>query len=237
MRTTKVSTRAPARVKAAAVSYSQLVSQANIVALPGGCAGGSEPEGSAKLTVTFLRGGRVREEIEKLLHARDGLMLGICDGFQALIKLGLVPFGEYRAFTPDSPTLSYNLIGRHQSKMVRTRIASNKSPWLAGKQVGDIYLTPAAHGEGRFIASEGLVRELAANGQVATQYVDGQGNPTMDIAHNPGGSFYAIEGLTSPDGRVLGKMTHNERWGQNLYRNLPPHEMLDIFKCAVEYFR
>jgi len=226
----------PQTAEESAAQFAELVGRANIVALPGGSSAGGEPDGSAKLITTFLREGRVREQIEALLHARDGLVLGICDGFQALVKLGLVPFGEYRAPGPDSPTLSSNLIGRHQSRMARTRIASNKSPWLSGMRVGDVYLAPISHAEGRFIAGEELVRQLAENGQIATQYVDFEGKPTMDIAHNPSGSCHAIEGVTSPDGRVFGKMAHNERHGAHLYRNIPPHEILDIFKCAMEYF-
>ncbi|MCL2857333.1 MAG: phosphoribosylformylglycinamidine synthase [Oscillospiraceae bacterium] len=226
----------PEAAQESATQFAELVGRANIVALPGGFSAGDEPEGSAKLIAAFLRGASVREKIEELLQTRDGLMLGICNGFQALVKLGLVPFGEYRTPGQDSPTLSNNLIGRHQSGMVRTRIASNKSPWLSGMRVGDVCLSPISHGEGRFIAGEELIRELAANGQVATQYVDFAGNPSMDIAHNPNGSAFAIEGITSPDGRVLGKMAHNERWAEHLYRNMPPHEMLDIFKCSVDYY-
>ena len=217
-------------------AFADLVRRANIIALPGGFSAGDEPEGSAKMITSFLRGRAVREQIEALLGQRDGLILGICNGFQALVKLGLLPFGEYRLPKDDSPTLTCNMIGRHQSSMVLTRIASNKSPWLADMEVGSIYPSPVSNGEGRFIAPESLVRTLSQNGQIATQYVDFEGMPTMEIRHNPSGSDFAIEGITSPDGRVLGKMAHNERYDQNLYRNIPPHEMLDIFRCAVDYF-
>ncbi|MCL2580687.1 MAG: phosphoribosylformylglycinamidine synthase [Oscillospiraceae bacterium] len=226
----------PGQAADSAKAFAELVERSKIVAIPGGFSAGDEPEGSAKFITSFLWGDVVREKIEELLQARDGLMLGICNGFQALIKLGLVPFGEYRQPTPESPTLSCNVIGRHQSRMVRTRIASNKSPWLSGMRTGDVYLSPVSHGEGRFIAEEKLIAQLAENGQVATQYVDFDGSPTMDIAHNPNGSAYAIEGITSPDGRVFGKMAHNERYGEGLYRNIPPHGALDIFKCAVDYY-
>ena len=171
-----------------------------------------------------------------LLKNRDGLMLGICNGFQALIKLGLVPYGEIIDTDDTCPTLSYNVIGRHQSKIVRTRIASNNSPWLAKMNVGDVVNVPISHGEGRFLCSADLLAKLAENGQLATQYVDLDGVPTMDIQFNPNGSVWAIEGITSPDGRVFGKMGHAERIGPNLYRNIPGDYDLHLFEAAKEYF-
>ncbi|MBQ3508353.1 MAG: phosphoribosylformylglycinamidine synthase subunit PurQ, partial [Clostridia bacterium] len=164
-------------------------------------------------------------------------MLGICNGFQALIKLGLVPFGKIIDTDEACPTLTYNIIGRHQSKLVRTRVCTNKSPWLAGTNVGDIYTVPISHGEGRFLCSDELVKKLAENGQIATQYVDLNGNPSMDTAFNPNGSVCAIEGITSPDGRVLGKMGHSERIGKNLYRNVIGEYDMKLFESAVKYFK
>ncbi len=213
------------------------IERAQMIVLPGGFSGGDEPEGSAKFIAAFFRGGPVREQVTKLLEDRDGLMLGICNGFQALIKLGLVPFGKIVDTDENCPTLSYNTIGRHQSRLVRTRVASNKSPWLAGTRPGEVYTVPISHGEGRFLASEELVKKLAANGQVATQYVDLSGVPSMDTDHNPNGSVFAIEGITSPDGRVLGKMGHSERVGASLYKNVPGRYDMGLFQAAVRYFR
>ena len=173
----------------------------------------------------------------KLLNDRDGLMCGICNGFQALIKLGLVPYGKIIDTDDTCPTLTFNTIARHQSRIVHTRVASNKSPWLSLTQVGDVYNVPISHGEGRFLASEELVRTLAANGQIATQYVDLDGCATMDAAFNPNGSICAIEGITSPDGRVLGKMGHTERIGTQLYRNVPGRYEMELFTSAVRYFK
>ena len=164
-------------------------------------------------------------------------MLGICNGFQALIKLGLVPYGKIIDTDENCPTLTYNTISRHQSKLVRTRVCTNKSPWLAGTKVGEIYTVPISHGEGRFLASDELVKKLAENGQIATQYVDLAGNPTLDTSFNPNGSVFAIEGITSPDGRVLGKMGHSERIGKGLYRNVPGEYDMNLFRSAVEYFK
>ncbi len=213
------------------------IERAQMIVLPGGFSGGDEPEGSAKFIAAFFRGGPVREQVTRLLEQRDGLMLGICNGFQALIKLGLVPFGKIVDTDENCPTLSYNVIGRHQSRIVRTRVASNKSPWLADTKPGEVYTVPISHGEGRFLASEELVRKLAANGQIATQYVDLAGVPSMDTADNPNGSVFAIEGITSPDGRVLGKMGHSERVGDSLYKNVPGRYDTGIFRAAVRYFR
>ena len=179
----------------------------------------------------------IAEQVMNLLDKRDGLMLGICNGFQALIKLGLVPYGKIIDTDENCPTLTFNTIARHQSRIVRTRVASNMSPWLSGTHVGDIYNVPISHGEGRFYCDEALARQLIANGQVATQYVDLQGNATGDIRFNPNGSLFAIEGITSPDGRVLGKMGHSERWNKGLYKNVPGEYDMQLFKSAVEYFK
>ena len=172
-----------------------------------------------------------------LLDRRDGLMCGICNGFQALIKLGLVPYGKILETDEHCPTLTFNTIGRHQSRIVRTRVASNLSPWLRGAEVGGVYSVPISHGEGRFLAEESLIRELAAKGQIATQYVDLDGQPTMDLRFNPNGSLYAIEGITSPDGRVFGKMGHSERVGKDLYKNVPGNYDIKMFESAVKYFK
>ena len=172
----------------------------------------------------------------ELLRARDGLMCGICNGFQALIKLGLVPYGEIIDTDENCPTLTYNTIGRHQSMLVRTRVVSNKSPWLANTAVGDIYTVPVSHGEGRFLADEDFILKLAKNGQIATQYVDMDGEPTMKLPFNPNGSILAVEGITSPDGRVFGKMGHSERIGSGLYRNVDGNYDMGMFRAAVKYF-
>ena len=213
------------------------IKQAQIIMLPGGFSGGDEPEGSAKFIVSFLRNPKLKEAIHDLLQKRDGLMLGICNGFQALIKLGLVPYGEIVDMKSDSPTLTFNKIARHQSKMVNTRIASNKSPWLYGCDVGDIHNIAISHGEGRFVASAELIDKLAANGQIATQYVDFDGEPTFDIQCNPNTSFEAIEGITSPDGRVLGKMGHSERIGSDIAKNVCGNKDQKIFESGVAYFK
>ena len=212
------------------------IGQSQMIFIPGGFSGGDEPDGSAKFITAFFRNPAVKAEVTKLLEQRDGLMCGICNGFQALIKLGLVPFGKIIDTDASCPTLTFNTIARHQSRIVRTRVASNKSPWLSLTQVGDIYNVPISHGEGKFLASEELVKRLAENGQIATQYVDLEGNPTMDAAFNPNGSVCAIEGITSPDGRVFGKMGHSERIGQGLYRNVPGEYDIQMFRAAVKYF-
>ncbi|MBQ7909618.1 MAG: phosphoribosylformylglycinamidine synthase [Clostridia bacterium] len=213
------------------------LAQSNMVFIPGGFSGGDEPDGSAKFITAFFRNPAIKAQVADLLDQRDGLMLGICNGFQALIKLGLVPFGKIIDTDETCPTLTYNIIGRHQSKLVRTRVCTNKSPWLAGTQVGDIYTVPISHGEGRFLCSDELVKKLAENGQIATQYVDLNGAPSMDTAFNPNGSVCAIEGITSPDGRVLGKMGHSERIGKNLYRNVIGEYDMQLFESAVKYFK
>lgn len=216
--------------------FAKAVRSSQIIFVPGGFSGGDEPDGSGKFITAFFRNPEACEATMDLLKQRDGLMLGICNGFQALIKLGLVPYGEIIDTDEHCPTLSYNVIGRHQSKLVQTRIASNRSPWLAKAQVGDIVNVPISHGEGRFLCEETLLKKLAENGQIATQYVDLNGVPTMNVDFNPNGSIWAIEGITSPDGRVLGKMGHSERIGENLYRNVPGKYDLRLFESAKEYF-
>ncbi len=212
------------------------IGESQMIFIPGGFSGGDEPDGSAKFITAFFRNPAIKEQVTALLENRDGLMCGICNGFQALIKLGLVPYGKIIDTDASCPTLTFNTIARHQSRIVRTRVASNKSPWLSLTSVGDIYNVPISHGEGKFLASEELVKQLAENGQIATQYVDLAGNPTMDAAFNPNGSVCAIEGITSPDGRVFGKMGHSERIGHGLYRNVPGAYDIQMFRAAVKYF-
>ena len=217
--------------------FSEELRTAQMVFIPGGFSGGDEPDGSGKFITAFFRSAAVKEQVTELLDKRGGLMCGICNGFQALIKLGLVPYGKIIDTDENCPTLTYNTIGRHQSRIVRTRIASNKSPWLKNTNVGEIYSVPISHGEGRFLASEELIKQLAENGQIATQYVDFDGNATTDVHFNPNNSMYAIEGITSPDGRVFGKMGHSERTGSGLYINVPGNYDIGMFRAAVEYFR
>ena len=217
--------------------FANELKNAQMVFIPGGFSGGDEPDGSGKFITAFFRNAAVKEGVTDLLDNRDGLMCGICNGFQALIKLGLVPFGKIIDTDETCPTLTFNTISRHQSRIVRTRVASNKSPWLALTNVGDVYSVPISHGEGRFLASEDLIRQLAANGQIATQYVDLEGNPTADVHFNPNGSAFAIEGITSPDGRVFGKMGHSERIGAGLYKNVPGLYDIRMFEAAVKYFK
>ena len=225
------------QVAESAERFAKAIAQSQMIVIPGGFSGGDEPDGSGKFITAFFRSPAVREEVTRLLEQRDGLMAGICNGFQALIKLGLVPFGRIIDADDRCPTLTYNTIGRHQSSIVRTRVCSNKSPWLAAAQVGEIYSVPISHGEGRFVAPEDVIRSLAENGQIATQYVDLDGRPTMDTAFNPNGSLYAIEGITSPDGRVFGKMGHSERVGKSLYKNIPGKFEMGMFESAVRYFK
>ncbi len=217
--------------------FAEELKNAQMIFIPGGFSGGDEPDGSGKFITAFFRSAAVKEGVTELLERRDGLICGICNGFQALIKLGLVPYGKIIDTDESCPTLTFNTIGRHQSRIVRTRVASNKSPWLALTEVGDIYSVPISHGEGRFLASEEVIRQLAANGQIATQYVDLEGKATGDVHFNPNGSLYAIEGITSPDGRVFGKMGHAERIGSNLYKNVPGNYDIRMFEAAVKYFR
>ena len=228
----------PEALAQSAVGLEHSISHAQIVFLPGGFSGGDEPDGSAKFIVSFLRNPRLADAIHDLLQNRDGLMLGICNGFQALVKLGLLPFGEIRDTDENCPTLTYNTIGRHQSSIVRTRVCSKLSPWLMEAELGGSgYNVPISHGEGRFIAPEDVLKRLADNGQIATQYVDLEGRVTMDTAFNPNGSLWAIEGITSPDGRVLGKMGHSERIGPDLFRNVPGNYDMGLFRSAAKYFK
>ncbi|MGN0659727.1 MAG: phosphoribosylformylglycinamidine synthase [Emergencia sp.] len=218
-------------------TFAAKIRESQIIFIPGGFSGGDEPDGSAKFITSFFRNEEIKEAVTDLLDNRDGLMAGICNGFQALIKLGLVPYGKIMDTDENCPTLTFNEIGRHQSKLVRTRIASNKSPWLANTKPGEIYTVPISHGEGRFIASRELIGQLADNGQIITQYVDLDGRVSSDIQFNPNGSYASIEGITSPDGRVLGKMGHSERIGKDLYRNVPGDFDMGMFRAAVEYFK
>ena len=204
---------------------------------PGGFSAGDEPDGSAKFFATAFQNEKIKEAVMKLLNERDGLALGICNGFQALIKLGLVPYGEIKGQTADSPTLTFNTIGRHISRMVYTKVMTNKSPWLAQAEVGKVYTNPASHGEGRFVASKEWIDKLFANGQVATQYCDPAGNVSMDEEWNVNGSYAAIEGITSPDGRVLGKMAHSERRGDGVAINIYGEQDIKIFESGVAYFK
>ncbi|AXU26207.1 TPA: phosphoribosylformylglycinamidine synthase [Clostridioides difficile] len=213
------------------------IKSSQIIMLPGGFSAGDEPDGSGKFIATVFRNPRVQEAINEFLTQKDGLMLGICNGFQVLIKLGLVPYGEIRVPSESAPTLTYNNIGRHQAKIARTRISSNKSPWLAQTNVGDIHNIAISHGEGKFVASEDVMRKLIANGQVATQYVDFNNEATYDIEFNPNGSFYAVEGITSADGRVFGKMGHSERIGEEVFKNIIGEKDQKIFESGVKYFR
>ena len=219
-------------------AFAKKLENSQIVFIPGGFSGGDEPDGSGKFITAFFRNPRISDRIHELLSSRDGLIGGICNGFQALIKLGLVPYGEIRAAEDCEATLTFNDIGRHQSRLVRTRVASNRSPWLMYTQPGEVYTCPISHGEGRFIASDELVARLARNGQIATQYCDNDGRPTMDLRFNPNGSVDAIEGITSPDGRVFGKMGHSERVGYRypLYVNVDGQYDNRMFKAAVDYF-
>ncbi len=216
--------------------FERKIRNSQMIIIPGGFSGGDEPEGSGKFITAFFRNGAVADAVNELLKNRDGLMCGICNGFQALIKLGLVPFGEITPASADAPTLTYNVIGRHQSGLVRTRIASNKSPWLAATEPGQVYTVAISHGEGRFIASDETVKTLAAAGQIATQYADAEGHASYDIRSNPNGSVYAIEGITSPDGRVIGKMGHVERSAPGNYRNVDGEYDMHFFESGVKYF-
>ena len=226
----------PDKVAESTEALVKAIENSQIIMIPGGFSGGDEPDGSAKFITAFFRAPAVTEAVRDLLQNRDGLMLGICNGFQALVKLGLVPFGDIRPMDEECPTLTFNTIGRHQSRLVRTRVASNLSPWLSRCEVGDIHTVPVSHGEGRFVASPELAAQLAANGQIATQYVDEQGVPSMSLDVNPNGSVLAIEGITSPDGRILGKMGHSERRGYGLYQNVPGDRYQQLFEGGVGYF-
>ena len=226
-----------ADIRDSVAEFEKAIAQAQMIMFPGGFSAGDEPDGSAKFFATAFQNAKLKEAVEKLLNERDGLALGICNGFQALIKLGLVPYGKVCGQTVASPTLTYNTIGRHISKMVYTKVVTNKSPWLQGAELGGVYTNPASHGEGRFVASEEVLNELFANGQVATQYCDLNGTITMDEEWNPNGSYRAIEGITSPDGRVLGKMAHSERRGDSVAINIYGEQDLQIFESGVKYFK
>ena len=226
----------PDKVAESTAELVRLINNSQIIMLPGGFSGGDEPDGSAKFITAFFRAPAVTEAVRDLLQNRDGLMLGICNGFQALVKLGLVPFGDIRPMDESCPTLTFNDIGRHQSRLVRTRVASSLSPWLSRCEVGDVHTVPVSHGEGRFVASDELLAQLRDAGQIATQYVGADGQPSMDLDVNPNGSAWAIEGITSPDGRVLGKMGHSERRGAGLYRNVPGDLFQPLFEGGVGYF-
>ena len=227
----------PQAVSESTDAFAKRLRESQMLFVPGGFSGGDEPDGSGKFITAFMRNALIKDEIHNLLKNRDGLACGICNGFQALIKLGLVPYGEIIDTDENCPTLTFNTISRHQSRIVRIRIASNKSPWLANTNVGDIYNVAISHGEGRFLANDDVVKKLIENGQVATQYVDMDGDATEDILYNPNGSVMAIEGITSPDGRVFGKMGHSERIGEGLYKNVPGVYDMGMFEAAVKYFK
>ncbi len=228
----------PEDIRQSAQAYAGEIAKAQIVMFPGGFSAGDEPEGSAKFFAAVFRNAAIKEEVEKLLNERDGLMLGICNGFQALVKLGLLPDGQIlERQREDSPTLAMNTLGRHVSKMVYVKVATDKSPWLMGAEPGGVYCNPASHGEGRFVADESCLKRLWENGQVATQYVDSQGRPTMDESWNPNGSYQAIEGIISPDGRILGKMAHSERRGEAVAVNIYGEQDMKIFESGVKYFQ
>ena len=224
-------------IRSSVDEFEKAIGQAQMIMFPGGFSAGDEPDGSAKFFATAFQNAKIKEAVEKLLNERDGLALGICNGFQALIKLGLVPYGKIVGQTEDSPTLTYNTIGRHISKMVYTKVVTNKSPWLMGAELGGVYTNPASHGEGRFVADDEWIRRLFENGQVATQYCDPEGNTTMNEEWNVNGSYCAIEGITSPDGRVLGKMAHSERRDSSVAINIYGEQDMKIFESGVKYFK
>ncbi len=226
-----------AGIQSSIEEFATKLKDAQMIFIPGGFSGGDEPDGSGKFITAFFRNAAIKDGVTDLLDNRDGLMCGICNGFQALIKLGLVPYGKIIDTDENCPTLTFNTISRHQSRIVRTRVASNKSPWLSLTNVGDIYNVPISHGEGRFLASDELIKKLSENGQIATQYVDLSGNATSDVRFNPNNSMYAIEGITSPDGRVFGKMGHSERIGEGLYKNVLGEYDIRMFEAAVKYFK
>jgi phosphoribosylformylglycinamidine synthase len=218
-------------------AFEKAIRESQILMFSGGFSAGDEPDGSAKFIASVFRNPKIMDAVHDLLQKRDGLALGICNGFQALIKLGLVPYGEIKPQQADAPTLTTNSIGRHISKSVYTKVVTNKSPWLMRTELGGVYAIPASHGEGRFVANEETIKQLFANGQVATRYVDLAGAPTMDEEFNPNGSYAAIEGITSPDGRVLGKMAHSERIGDGVAVNIYGSQNQHIFESGVAYFK
>ena len=219
------------------IAMEKLINESQIIMLPGGFSAGDEPDGSGKFIATVFRNPRLKEAIHKHLNEQDGLILGICNGFQALIKLGLVPFGEIVEPTSEMPTLTYNNIARHQSKLVTTKVVSKLSPWFSKVDLEEEFIIPISHGEGKFVASEKVMQELIKNGQVATQYVDEKGNATYDIDYNPNGSVYAVEGITSKDGRILGKMAHSERSYRGNIINVPGNMDQKLFESGIEYFK
>jgi phosphoribosylformylglycinamidine synthase len=225
-----------AQINESVAAYAKAIDESQIVMIPGGFSAGDEPEGSAKFITSVFRNGQISDAVMRLLKERDGLMLGICNGFQALVKLGLVPYGEICQQQADSPTLTFNTIGRHQSMIAHTRVVSNLSPWLQQAELGKSYVVPISHGEGRFVAPQQWLHTLFANGQVATQYVDLDGRTTMAEPYNMNGSYMAIEGITSPDGRVLGKMGHSERRADGDYINIYGDKNQMIMESGVEYF-
>ncbi len=227
----------PAGLEESVLAFEKLVSDAQMIVLPGGFSGGDEPDGCAKFITSFFRNPMLTEAVHKLLYKNDGLILGICNGFQALVKLGLLPFGEIRPMDSESPTLTQNVIGRHQSKYVLTRTATVASPWLNLCSVGDIHGVPISHGEGRFAAPQSVIEKMASSGNIAFQYVDHSGYPSMDIDYNPNGSAYAIEGIISSDGRILGKMGHTERSGSFVAKNIPFPMGQPIFESGVNYYK
>jgi phosphoribosylformylglycinamidine synthase len=232
-----VCNRTPSDIEGSIRKMAEAISRSQIVMIPGGFSGGDEPDGSGKFIATTFRNPRVAEAVEQLLTKRDGLMLGICNGFQALIKLGLVPYGKITALSEHAPTLTFNSVGRHISRMVYTRVTSVKSPWFAGVDAGDVFAVPISHGEGRFVAEKGVMDSLIANGQVATQYCTPDGTPSGAAEWSPNGSVCAVEGITSPNGRILGKMSHSERMGKNLYKNVPGEKDQKLFESGVKYFK
>ena len=224
-------------IRSSVDEFEKAIGQSQMIMFPGGFSAGDEPDGSAKFFATAFQNAKIKEAVEKLLNERDGLVLGICNGFQALIKLGLVPYGKIVGQTEDSPTLTYNTIGRHISKMVYTKVVTNKSPWLVGAELGGVYTNPASHGEGRFVADGEWIKRLFENGQVATQYCDPEGNISMNEEWNVNGSYCAIEGIISPDGRVLGKMAHSERRDSSVAINIYGEQDMKIFESGVKYFK
>ncbi|MBR2793163.1 MAG: phosphoribosylformylglycinamidine synthase subunit PurQ, partial [Solobacterium sp.] len=230
--------RTPEEIEESVEKFAAAIGRSQIIAIPGGFSGGDEPDGSGKFIVSFFRNPKITRKVHQLLDEREGLMLGICNGFQALIKLGLVPYGHITETDEHSPTLTFNSIGRHQSMLVRTRIATDNSPWLKYCRPGEIHHVAISHGEGRFICEPQLFDRLVKNGQILSQYVDLDSHPTSDIRFNPNNSYMAVEGILSADGRILGKMGHSERSGKGLYKNIPDlHTQELLFKGAVEYFR
>ena len=225
------------QITESASAFEAAVRKANILMFSGGFSAGDEPDGSAKFIASVFRNPGIMDAVHELLEKRDGLILGICNGFQALIKLGLVPYGEIKPQAEDAPTLTTNSIGRHISNTVYTKVVSNKSPWLLKAGLGNVYSIPASHGEGRFVASDAVIKKLFENGQVATRYVDLSGKPTMDEDFNPNGSYAAIEGITSPDGRIFGKMAHSERIGDGVAINIYGNQNQHIFESGTEYFK